>query len=54
MKIDARFFRPHEVPILLGDATKAKEALGWQPEITFKELAKMMYDADMKQLIGGY
>jgi len=54
VKIDARFFRPHEVPILLGDATKAKEVLGWQPEITFKELAKMMYDADMKQLIGGY
>ncbi len=54
VKIDARFFRPHEVPILLGDASKAKEALGWKPEITFKELAKMMYDADMRQLIGGH
>jgi GDPmannose 4,6-dehydratase len=33
---------------LLGDATKAKKVLGWEPKVTFKELAKMMVDEDMK------
>ena len=54
VEIDQRLFRPHEVPLLLGDPAKAKEKLGWTPRVKFKELAKMMYDADMKQLIGGH
>lgn len=52
VEIDPRFFRPHEVPILLGDAAKANECLGWQPKITFKDLAKMMYDSDLNKLKG--
>ena len=46
VEIDERLFRPHEVPVLLGDPSKAKSDLGWQPTITFDGLAKMMYDAD--------
>ena len=49
--IDERLFRPHEVPLLLGDPSKAKEKLGWEPTVKFKELARMMYDEDLKALI---
>ena len=45
--IDARYLRPHEVPFLLGDASKAKEKLNWTPRVSFEELAHMMYDADL-------
>ena len=38
------------MPYLLGDSTKAKEKLGWEPEVTFEELAKMMYDEDLAAL----
>jgi len=48
VEIDARYFRPTEVEHLQGDASKAKKNLKWQPKVTFKELAKMMTDADMK------
>lgn len=48
VKIDTRYFRPSEVDILLGDASKAAKILKWQPTVTFRELAKMMTDADMK------
>lgn len=51
VEIDERLFRPHEVPLLLGDATKAKEKLGWEPKVNFEGLAKMMYDEDLKELI---
>jgi GDPmannose 4,6-dehydratase len=44
--IDARLFRPHEVPYLLGDPSKAKKKLNWEPKVNFKQLAEMMYDAD--------
>jgi GDPmannose 4,6-dehydratase len=44
--IDQRLFRPHEVPVLLGDATKANTVLNWKPKVGFKELAKMMFKAD--------
>lgn len=37
-----------EVAILLGDASKAKKVLGWRPKVRFKELARLMTDADMK------
>ena len=47
---DERLFRPHEVPLLLGNASKAKEKLGWKPEVRFKELAIMMYESDLESL----
>tara|TARA_R110002020_G_C16320495_1_gene774762 strand:- start:15450 stop:16424 length:975 start_codon:yes stop_codon:yes gene_type:complete len=52
VRIDARYLRPHEVPYLLGDATKAKKKLEWEPAVSFEELARMMYDADLKLLKG--
>jgi len=48
VEIDPKYYRPTEVDFLLGDATKAKEVLGWEPKVTFKELARIMTDADMK------
>jgi GDPmannose 4,6-dehydratase len=53
VRIDARYFRPHEVPYLLGDARKAKKALGWEPAVRFEELAAMMYDEDLRLLVEG-
>ena len=50
VEIDERLFRPHEVPLLLGDPTKAKEKLGWEPKVKFKGLARMMYDEDLKSI----
>jgi GDPmannose 4,6-dehydratase len=46
--VDARYFRPTEVDTLLGDATKAKEKLGWTPKITFRELVTEMVREDLK------
>jgi GDPmannose 4,6-dehydratase len=46
VEIDPRYFRPTEVDLLLGDATKARQALGWKPKVTFKTLAKMMIESD--------
>ena len=51
LEIDTRLFRPHEVPVLLGDCTKAKDKLGWTPKVDFEQLAIMMYEADLKKLI---
>jgi GDPmannose 4,6-dehydratase len=48
VKIDPRYLRPSEVDFLLGDAGKAKKNLKWEPKVTFKELAKIMVEADMK------
>jgi GDPmannose 4,6-dehydratase len=48
VEVDPRYFRPSEVDVLLGDATKAKTVLGWEPKVTFKELATIMVDEDMK------
>ena len=45
---DARYERPSEVDLLLGDAAKARRVLGWQPRVTFKELTRMMVEADLK------
>lgn len=50
VEVDPRYFRPAEVDLLIGDATKARQKLGWQPEITFKELVKKMVDADLADL----
>ena len=47
VKVDSRYFRPTEVETLLGDATKAKQKLGWVAEVTFKQLVDEMVDADL-------
>src|SRR5690606_18498758 len=47
---DPRFMRPAEVDLLIGDATKAREELGWQPAVAFDELIRMMVDADLDRL----
>ncbi len=46
--IDERFMRPAEVDLLVGDASKARERLGWEPEVSFTELVHMMVDADLE------
>ena len=50
VEIDERLFRPHEVPLLLGDASKAHRELGWKPKTSFKQLVKMMYEQDLYNL----
>jgi len=56
VEIDQRYFRPTEVEVLIGDASKTKKELGWQPKVTFKELVKIMVDADLeaeKRILNG-
>lgn len=48
VKYSARYERPAEVDLLIGDPSKAKKQLGWQPKTTFRELARLMTDADME------
>ena len=48
MRIDARYFRPADVKSLLGDATKAREKLGWEPTSTLRELCAEMVSEDVK------
>jgi GDPmannose 4,6-dehydratase len=48
VEVDKRYFRPTEVDLLLGDATKAKEKLGWVPQYTLNELAKEMVESDLE------
>ncbi len=50
VEIDPRYFRPAEVDLLLGDSTKAKQKLGWEPKVTFKALVELMVDADLEAL----
>lgn len=47
VEIDPRYFRPAEVDTLLGDATKAKQKLGWEPTVSFEELVKEMVEKDL-------
>ena len=49
VRVDPRYFRPTEVETLLGDATKAKEKLGWVPQISFKELVAEMVNYDVEE-----
>jgi GDPmannose 4,6-dehydratase len=51
---DARFIRPAEVDHLIGDASKAREVLGWKPKVSFRELVAMMVDADLAATRGGW
>jgi GDPmannose 4,6-dehydratase len=46
VEIDPRYQRPSEVDLLLGDAAKAREVLGWQPKTTFEELVALMVESD--------
>jgi GDPmannose 4,6-dehydratase len=48
IEIDPRYFRPTEVDYLLADPSYAKKKLGWEPKITFRELVKIMVDADIE------
>jgi GDPmannose 4,6-dehydratase len=48
--IDPRFYRPAEVDLLVGDASKAGRVLGWEPSVTFRELVRIMVDADLEQM----
>jgi len=48
--IDPKFIRPAEVDMLIGDATKARTKLGWEPQVTFEELVATMVDADLARL----
>lgn len=48
VRVDPRYFRPAEVDILIGDPSKAKHKLGWEPTVKFEELVKIMMDADLK------
>jgi GDPmannose 4,6-dehydratase len=49
VKVDPKFIRPAEVNLLLGDASKARRVLGWEPEVTFEELVRMMVREDLKR-----
>lgn len=48
--IDSKYFRPNEVPFLLGDPTKARQLLGWKPKVDMPLLAKIMYKTDLSEL----
>jgi GDPmannose 4,6-dehydratase len=48
VEIDPKYFRPAEVDLLIGDSSKAKQKLGWEPKVKFDSLVKMMVDADIK------
>lgn len=50
VEIDPRYYRPAEVDLLIGDYSKAKRQLGWEPKVKFVDLAKLMVDADIKLL----
>jgi GDPmannose 4,6-dehydratase len=50
VEIDSRYFRPAEVDLLVGDPSKAKQKLGWAPKVKFKELVRIMVDADLADL----
>ncbi|MCL6501412.1 MAG: GDP-mannose 4,6-dehydratase [Pirellulales bacterium] len=52
VRVDQRFYRPAEVDLLLADASKARQRLGWSPRVSFEELVRMMVDADVQRLSG--
>ncbi len=51
VEIDPNYFRPAEVDLLIGDYSKAKTKLGWEPQVKFKDLVKIMVDAELENLI---
>lgn len=50
VEVNEKYFRPAEVDVLLGDATKAREVLGWKPSVLFKDLVKIMIESDVREL----
>lgn len=52
VKVDKEFIRPAEVDLLIGDSTKAREKLGWKPEVSFEQMVQMMVESDIKRLSG--
>lgn len=48
VRVDPRFVRPAEVDLLIGDSSRAKEKLGWEPKVSFEELVKIMVDSDLE------
>jgi GDPmannose 4,6-dehydratase len=48
IELDARYLRPTEVKLLLGDSAKAREALGWKPTLNCRQLAELMVDSDLE------
>ena len=50
IEVDPKYYRPTEVDMLIGDATKAKEILGWEPKVKFEELVKIMVQADWEKV----
>jgi GDPmannose 4,6-dehydratase len=53
VRINRKFYRPAEVDLLIGDAGKAREKLGWQASTTLEELCRMMVEADLRRNSGG-
>jgi GDPmannose 4,6-dehydratase len=53
VEIDPRYFRPAEVDLLLGDASKARQRLGWEPTVSFPDLVRLMVDKDLADLNRG-
>lgn len=49
VEIDKKYFRPNEVDVLLGDYSKAKKVLGWEPKLRFKELVELMVESDLRR-----
>lgn len=49
VEVDSKYFRPSETNLLVGDSTKAKQKLGWSPKIKFKEIVKIMVEAELKE-----
>jgi GDPmannose 4,6-dehydratase len=50
VEIDPRYYRPTEVNVLQADTRKAEKLIGWKPKVTFKELVRLMVEADLKEL----
>ena len=54
VRVNPEFYRPAEVELLIGDAQKAKDELGWEPSTTLEELCVMMVEADLRRNKAGY
>jgi GDPmannose 4,6-dehydratase len=54
VKVNAKFYRPAEVELLIGNPAKALKELGWAPKTTLEQLCKMMVDADLKRNLAGF
>jgi GDPmannose 4,6-dehydratase len=54
VRVNQRFYRPAEVDLLIGDAAKAKDKFGWQPETTLEDLCRIMVEADLRRNEAGF